>query len=409
MRLLLKLLKRTLPLWILAAGVGVYFFLMATKPVAERRTPPEPVLRVEAVRLQPQSHCLTIESQGSVRARTESTLIPEVSGRVLQVAPNFREGGFFDEGDVLLEIDPSDYLTAVTVSEANLAEARVRLAEEEAQASQAQRDWERLGRGEIPPDLVLRVPQLALARANVAAAQARLQQARRDLERTRITAPYRGRVLTKRVDVGQVVSPGNILAELYAVDYAEIRLPLTSREFAMLDIDRASRGQQAEEADFPVTLTATFGPEQAQWQGRIVRVEGAVDARSRQVFVVAQVDDPYGEEHSQPLKVGLFVEARIQGRSLEDVYVLPRTALREARYVLTIDEHNRLLRVPVEPLWTTATEVVFRDPAITPGTIASVTQMALAIDGMQVNPVLPDAPAKGADAPAAVANKVPVE
>jgi RND family efflux transporter MFP subunit len=344
-----------------------------------------------------------------VRARTESTLIPEVSGRVLQVAPNFREGGFFDAGDVLLEIDPSDYLTAVTVSEANLAEARVRLAEEEAQGSQAQRDWERLGRGEAPSDLVLRVPQLALARANVAAAEARLQQARRDLERTRITAPYRGRVLTKRVDVGQVVSPGNVLAELYAVDYAEIRLPLTSREFAMLDIARDSRGQQAEEADFPVTLTATFGPETAQWQGRIVRVEGAVDARSRQVFVVAQVDDPYGDEHSQPLKVGLFVEARIQGRSLQDVYVLPRTALREARYVLTIDEDNRLLRVPVEPLWTTADQVVFREPAIAPGTIASVTQVALAIDGMQVTPILPDAPAKGAGTPASMANKVPAE
>jgi RND family efflux transporter MFP subunit len=409
MRLLLKLLKRTLPLWILAGGVGVYYFLMATRPVAERREPPEPVLRVEAVHLQPQAYTLTIESQGTVRARTESTLIPEVSGRVLAVAENFREGGFFNAGDVLLEIDPSDYLTAVTVAEANLAEARVRLAEEQAQALQAERDWERLGRSDTPPELALRVPQLALARANVAAAEARLQQARRDLERTRITAPYRGRVLTKRVDVGQVVSPGNLLAELYAVDYAEIRLPLTSQEFAMLDIARDTRGREAEEADFPVTLTATFGSQTAQWEGRVVRVEGAVDARSRQVFVVAQVDDPYGPDHPQPLKVGLFVEARIEGRTLEDVYVLPRTALREARFVLTIDEENRLLRVPVEALWATAAEVVFREPAIEPGTLASVTQVALAIDGMHVQPIVQGRDKPARPGPAPVAKSLPGE
>lgn len=387
MSILLKVLKRILPVLILAGGICIFVYLKMTRPVTERRAPPEPVVQVDAVRLQPRDYTVAIHSQGTVRARTESTLIPEVSGRILSISPNFREGGFFSAGDILLEIDPSDYLTAVTIAEANLAEAKVRLAEEEAQSSQARLDWDRLGSGEAPSELVLRGPQLALARANVAAAEARVQQARRDLDRTRVTAPFDGRVLTKRVDVGQVVSPGNLLAEIYAVDYAEIRLPLTTEQYAMLDIAPVSRGVEPDqENDIPVRLSADFGPDKVFWNGRITRVEGAIDTRSRQVYVVAQVDDPYGPAHPRPLKVGLFVEAAIEGKSLEDVYVLPRTALREAEYVLTIDSENRLKRVSVVPLWANSNEIIFREDSIKPGTLVSLTQMALAIDGMHVQP-----------------------
>lgn len=395
MEFLKKLMRRSLPFLILAVGVGAYVYLKSTKPLVERRAPPEPVLEVDVEQLRPTDFTLVLNSQGTVRARTESTLIPEVSGRILSISPNFREGGFFNKGDVLLEIDPSDYKTAVAFAEASLAEARVRLAEEAAQANQARRDWERLGAGEAPSALVLREPQLALARANVAAREAGLQEARRNLERTRITAPYEGRVLSKRVDVGQVVSPGTVLAEVYAVDYAEIRLPLTSEEYAMMELPTAFRGGPQEEANIPVTLRATFGQETFSWQGRIVRVEGAIDTRSRQIFVVAQVDDPYGPSHVQPLKVGLFVEAEIQGKTLEEVYVLPRTALREARFVLTIDEEDRLLRVAVSPLWSNADVVVFREPAIAPGTPVSLTQMALAIDGMHVKPIFKESSGGG--------------
>lgn len=390
MKFLLTLLRRSLPVWILAGGIAFIIYLTATKPEAQRRAPPEPIIEVEAVRLQPVDYRLTIESQGTVRARTESTLIPEVSGRILRISPQFREGGFFEKGDVLLEIDPSDYQSAVTVAEANLADARLRLAEEEASANQALLDWERLGIEDTPSQLALREPQLALARANVAAAKARLQQAKRNLERTRIVAPYPGRVLSKQADIGQVVSPGNVLAEIYAVDYAEIRLPLTVKDYAMLDLDLLEPGSDGDSAGIPVTLSTQFGPEEVNWEGHIVRVEGAVDTSSRQLYVIAQVDDPFGDRHRRPLKVGLFVEAFIDGKALADVYVLPRTALREARFVLTLDADNRIHRVSVEPLWSTSDVVVFREPAIDPGTPASLTQMALALDGMEVRPVFLD-------------------
>jgi len=390
MKRILTLLRRTLPIWILAGGIAFLFYLKATKPVTERRPPPETLIEVEAVHLQPVDYELTLESQGSVRARTESTLIPEVTGRILWISPQFREGGFFSKGDVLVEIDPSDYKAAVTVAEADLANARLRLAEEAASSNQARLDWERLGIEESPSGLALREPQLALARANVAAAEAGLEKARRDLERTRIVAPYPGRILSKRADVGQVVGPNSVLAEIYAVDYAEIRLPLTMKQYAMLDLELLGKGNGENAPGIPVTLRTRFGPEPVFWEGHIVRVEGAVDTASRQIYVIAQVNDPYGTHHSRPLKVGLFVEAHIAGKSLEEVYVLPRTALREARFVLTLDGENRIHRVEVDPLWSTSALVVFREPTIQPGTPASLTQMALALDGMKVQPTFLD-------------------
>ena len=185
MNFLLKFLRKSLPVWIILAGALMYYGLVATKPVAQRRTPPAPVIEVETAKLEPRAFTVVLDSQGTVSARTESTLIPQVSGNILRVANNFRDGGFFEKGDILLEIDPIDYETALTIARANLAEARVRLAEEEAQTSQAQIDWDRLGEGDLPSELVLRVPQLALAKANVAASEARVAEAERNLERRR--------------------------------------------------------------------------------------------------------------------------------------------------------------------------------------------------------------------------------
>jgi hypothetical protein len=86
----------------------------------------------------------------------------------------------------------------------------------------------------------------------------------------------------------------------------------------------------------------------------------------------------------EPLKVGLFVEGEIHGTTLKDVYVLPRTAFREARYILTLDAEQRILRKEVDPIWMDSEVIVFRDSSITPGTLVSTTQIALAIDGMHV-------------------------
>ena len=218
---------------------------------------------------------------------------------------------------------------------------------------------------------------MALARANVAAAQARLDEAKRDLDDTHIKAPYEGRVLRKNVDIGQVVGPGTLMAEVYAVDYAEIRLPLTLEAYAMIDVPSVFRGGPNVAFEIPVRLTADFGPRRVIWEGKIVRVEGALDSRSRQINVVAQVSDPYGPVHQEALKVGLFVDALIEGRELSNVYRLPRTALREEKYILTVEPDNTIRRVEVDPVWTTADEIIFATSTVKPGTTVSLTQVGM--------------------------------
>jgi len=389
---------RILPVAILLAGLAAGMALIATGPEAERRTPPpmEPV--VEALTVMPEDFPVLIRSQGAVLPRTQSTLIPEVSGRVLWIAPNFRNGGFFESGEQLLTIDPADYENAATVASAELARARLALAEEEAQSSQASRDWEKLGLAGEPTDLVLRLPQMETARADVAAAEARLQQAETNLARTRILAPYAGRVLEKRADVGQYVSPGTVLADVYAVDYVEVRLPIADDQLAFVELPEHYRGETpvVKPQGPSVVLHSRLGRDVFSWKGRIMRTEGAIDTASRQLFVVAQVDDPYARRgDTPPLKVGQFVEAEITGRTLRDVFVLPRQTLEDASRVLVISDDKRIERRVVEVVWSDGDRVVVAS-GLSGGERISLTPLPFAANGAAVRIHGEEVPATGA-------------
>ncbi len=350
-----KLLKILLPLLVIAGASAVAVVTVANREPPQRRPPRVAVTEVEVLTVERVDFTVKVKSRGTVRPRTESTLIPEVSGRVVQLSSNIREGEFIEQGDVLLQIDPRDYEAEVTVAASNLAQARTILAEEQARANQARRDWTRLGEQGEPDDLVLRKPQLGGARAAVNSARARLVQAKLNLERTTIVAPYAGRVLERNVDIGQYVSPGTVLARVYAVDYVEIRLPLTNRQLEFVSVPEVYRGDAVgiRTPGPPVRFTARIGSKTHAWDGRVIRAEGAIDTESRQVFVIGQVDDPYGKgpPGRPPLKVGQFVEAEIEGQQLSDVVVIARAALRAGGEVLVVDDQNRLEGRTVEVVW----------------------------------------------------------
>jgi len=310
-----------------------------------------------------------------------------VPGKILEVSPQFREGSFFAKGDLLLRIDPVDYRTAVTVAEGTVAQMRASLAEEQARAEQAADMWKRLGKTSKPSDLVLRKPQVAESEARLAAAIAQVEKAQRDLERTSIVAPYAGRVLEKGVDVGQVIREGNSLGRIFAVDHAELRLPLNNDQLAHLSLDTEST--DSANSATKVILRAKVAGQAAEWEGRLVRVEGAIDATTRQLHVVAQVDDPYGiiEKRPEPLKVGLFVEAEILGKELSNAFVLPRTAVRADGRVVLITPESRLRLVPVNPVLATDTEVILRadsESALKPGDVLCLTPLAYPAEGATV-------------------------
>ena len=357
-----QFLKYALPP-LLVIGAVVFVAILAGLNQARQpdvRAPDTQATLVEAIQAESDVRHFTVNSQGTVRPRTETTLVSEVAGKVVRVSPKFIAGGFFDAGEVLLQIDPSDYEAAVKRAEATLASMHARLSDERVRSEQALRDWRNLGREGEPSDLVLRKPQLADAEANVTAAEADLEKARRDLQRTRISLPYDGLVREKRVDLGQYVSPGAPLGVTYAVDVAEVRLPLSAGELAYVDLPTGTAADE-DAAGTPVTLTSDEPGNRGRWTAQIVRTEGVVDEQSRVVYAVAQVPDPYGVQgvSEQPeLRFGTFVRAAIEGRPAGDVVVLPRSVLRADDTVIIADEDHRLeirevtvLRTEPQTVW----------------------------------------------------------
>ncbi len=380
-----KRLKIVLPIAILIAAAIVTLIMLKSRAPVETRPPREYIPLVRVIAVEPSTHQLEVTGHGTVRPRTEAALVSEVAGQVMEVAPSFAAGGFFRKGDVLVRLDPRDYELAIVTARGQVAQAKVRVEMEEAQAKVARAEWEKLGRGEAPP-LATRELQLQEARASLASAEAALERAGRNLARTRIKAPFVGRVKAKLVDVGQYLSPGVPVANVFAVDYAEVPIPIPDMDVAYLDVPLDFDANSHSKQGPPVLLTAEFAGKKRQWRGEVVRVEGQIDPVSRTVNVVAQVEDPYGRKEEgdpTPLAAGLFVDAVIFGREVEGAVVLPRSALRGKDEVLVLDDESRLRFRKVDVLRVARSEVV-----ITGGLEANekvcVSLLEAVTDGMKV-------------------------
>ncbi|MCG8527367.1 MAG: efflux RND transporter periplasmic adaptor subunit [Opitutales bacterium] len=376
---------------VLALSVGVYAGLMATKKKPEKKEAETKHTLVEVFAASYQSISVEVASQGTVLPRTETTLFPEVGGEIIEVSPHLYAGGYFEEGEILLKIDPSNYEVAVSSAEAQLARAEVTLAQEQALAEQALKDWVALGNtAEEASSLVLREPQLKEAEANVRSAKAALARAERDLSKTEIKAPYEGMVRARMSDLGQVVNQGTSLASIFAVDFVEVRLPLTAEDIQFLDLPRSFRPSDVREAGPAVELISRFGKIDESWQGTLVRTEGTIDPRTRVLYAVAKVEDPYGihseESGSVPMSVGMFVEASIQGKTYDHITVVPRFALRGKNQVLVVDEENLLRRRDVEILRTDP-KFAYISEGIDEGEKICLTALEYVVEGMPVEAV----------------------
>ena len=377
--------KIVLPLAIVAGSVLFLVFMVRSRPVVESRPPavPPPIVRVTTATLD--TVRLTVRSQGAVIPRTESALSAETDGQIVYVSPSFVPGGFFETGELLVRLDPRDAELAVTRAAADTARFATAMQIEREEGRLAQDEWRELGAG-APMPLVLREPQMAQARANLEASVAALEQAKLNLERTEIRAPYAGRVRKKNVDVGQFLRRGEALATIYAINYAEIRLPIPDEELAYFDTPMQFRGEAARSAGPPVAISAEFAGRRHRWDGRVVRMEGEIDPMSRMVYAVARVQNPYGRGSNPdrpPLGIGMFVEAEILGKSYPGVAVLPRTAMHGENRIAVVDDENRLRFRNVEVLRTESDRVLVRG-GVREGERVCLSALETQVDGMEV-------------------------
>ena len=347
--------KIIVPAAIIIATIFLVMFIKGNPPKASRfSAPPKAKINVAVKPLQLIDYPVEIDSFGTVKPRTQSMLVAQVSGLIIDINEQFREGGFFEKGDVLLQLDDRDLKAEVKSAQANLLNAEQNLLEEQARGRQALTDWQRLGNESEPSILVLRKPQLAAAQAQVLSAQAQLEKAQLNLERTKIKAPYAGRVLNRSVDLGQVVSNNMQLATIYATDSVEIRLPIKNKDLPFINLPEQYRDGAKNQRGSAVNFTSDLIGEQ-QWQGQLIRTEGAIDKSAQQLYVVAKINDPYKStsENQYPVKIGQYVKAKINGKVASQVLVIPNSAIYQGSYVYVV-ENGTLQRKNIALAWQNA-------------------------------------------------------
>ena len=362
---------------ILVVTVLGIIFLVINKRVAKEEVKQRVVPAVEVVEVTAADHAVKISTQGVVESARETRLAAEVGGRVMEISPSFKRGGVVKKGERLVQIDPADYRSALAAAEVRRAEAELALELEKARVEQAQLDWAKLGSGSDPLNaLVLREPYLAAAEASAASAVEAAAKARRDVERTEILAPFDASLRSANAEVGGVVAPGTMVAELYASGDLEVRLPLSLEDFGFLA--RAVDGKVTGE----IVLKGKIGADEYTWKAEMARVDPEISRETLSAHIAVKALPTEGSVFPLP-PVGLFVNAEIAGKTLGDIKEIPRRALMEGNRAIVVMAGNKIaFRDLTIPRLTRATALV--SGGLEAGDRVVLTRLSAPVAGMEV-------------------------
>ncbi|HBV05451.1 MAG TPA: hypothetical protein DEF01_01845 [Gemmatimonadetes bacterium] len=381
--------RLTLQAAILSIGALIASALLLSRPAPERITTPRLAPLVTATLMTPRSTPLVVEGTGTVRPAAEITLSAEVGGRVVVVSPKLVRGGVFSAKDTLFKLDDQSYRNAVSVAQAEVEQRKVDVALAAQNQLIAQREYEllkqRLG-SDAPPDtslaaqLARQQPQYEAAEASLYRAEAQLADAELNLERTAVLAPFSGRVRSEAVDIGQFISPGQAVADIYGTEAVEVDISLSTRQAALIDglwtDDGAGRT--------PAVVRSEFGGSWHEWNGFVDRASGALDEATRTVQIVIRVPDPFDASAIRPpLLVGSYARSRIAGRAVGAHYAIPRTALRDGPSVWTATTQGTLVSLPVEVIQEIQ-DTVFILADIGDTTRVIISDLAVMTEGMKI-------------------------
>lgn len=367
---------------ILLLAVGIITAINLTEPVAERVTATrKTAMLVEVVTVDAGTFRPKIEAMGVVRPEQEIELSPRVSGEIVSVSESFTPGGFVKAGDVLLTIDPADYEANLLERESALHQAEADLQMELGRQDVAKKDYELLDRELSPGNraLVLREPQLKAARARLEAATAALRRAELDLERTQVRAPFDAHIISRAANVGSQVSPGEMLGHLVGVDayWVEATVPVGSLRWIAFPENSSGPGASVE------VRNRSAWPAGSMREGTIHRMIGALESQTRLARVLLTVKDPLAHEpenkDQQPLMIGSFVEARIEGKPLGNVVRVSRDYLRQNDTIWLMEDSVLRIRRP-DILFRDAEHVYIRNGIDSDARVVT-TNLATVVDG----------------------------
>jgi len=375
--------KALIALGVVIVGILITVILVKLKKPPARFKPEILAPLVKVKQISAGDIVMNVSGFGTVRAKVQVEIVPQVPGKVVSISSNFDAGGFIKAGETLIEIDPRDYELAVQQAQAVVAEAQVRLDLEKAEAQVAKKEWQQLHPDSKPTSsLVFREPQIKQVQAQLKSAQAQLAKAQLNLERTKITLPVDAYITSKKVDLGQYVMTGQAVGSAYGIDVFEIELPLEDKDLAWFEIPE-NPGNNNTNTITTAEVKSDFAGENHIWKGFVKRTVGQVDSTSRMVSVVIEVPRPFETVDDKPVLLpGTFVEVTIKGKVLKNAMALPRSAVHNGKEVWVVQGD----RLQIKPLKIVRTDKNFAyiNEGLKRGDLIVISSLDTVTEGMKV-------------------------
>lgn len=366
--------KKYIGILSIIAAIALVAFLMIMHEEPEKESKAEELMEAHIVSVKPQTVTDIITGHGQVKARWETTLSSEVSGRILSVSDKFLSGAEFNKGDVLAVVDDTNYLAALAEAKSRLATAKRTLKEEEQRSKIAQENWETSGFLGKPTDLVLRKPQLAEARAAIESAKAAIKKAEYDLKQTKITAPYDGVVISRNINPGNLLQMGTVIGSIYDRSLYEITVPLSVHAVARLP-------KQESEAKHKVIIRSQKSDK--IWEGSVSRIEQVIDQKNRWQNVIIEMSN------SKELLPGEFVTVEFTGQIYDNILAFPENIPGSDGYVWYVDAQNHLQRFTPDILFKRDGQIFIKAPTEKEFTANLTIAKDIYLPDIKVNPIMP--------------------
>lgn len=377
---MIKYLRPLIIIGISTAIAAVLYMLGQISPDAIQEKDP---MDVNVQILTPIDYQIKIKSTGTTTPITQTVLTSEVGGEVIYRSKKFSEGSSVISGEILAKIDDTDLQLQYKNALLQLASAEVQFAVQQAEAEIAQEAWDQVGEG-IPQELTTKKPQLKQAKAALEVAKAQVQSAEKKLNKTEITAPYTGRIQNINIDLGSTIIPGQPVGSMYTSNEIEVTLSVKDSDLQFLDIPMDGRKLNSDQKSI-VIIKSLYKGEMQEWAGNLERVDGVIDPMTRMIKLIANFKNNFIEETKPILPIGLFVEAEISGKQLEDIFMIPNSALTPNDELLFLNQDDALEIRKVSVLTKMKNHILVKE-GMKAGERVVISKLSIATNGMLVNP-----------------------
>lgn len=377
---------------ILVGGILVTTLIFSTEPEAQQEGATiETAILVDVVTAEKGTFAPTIVATGTVQPVEDVVLSPLIPGQIIRRDPAFTPGGFVEKGEILLQIDPSDYQNTLELRKSELLQSETTLATEMGRQQIAEQDLQLINNDSLFGDnplsdnetqLVLRKPQLNAVKATIEAARASVNQAQLNLERTTIRAPFDAHILSQNVTVGSQVAQGDNLGRIVGTDsyWVTATVPVSRLQWLKFPESNSEKGSLVH-IENPSAWTTG-----ASRTGYLDRQIGALDAQTRLARVLVRVEDPLATskemEGAPKLMIGTFVEVNIEADSIPNVVRMDRNLVRSNQTAWVMKDE--LLEIRELDIILTDNEYVYVQSGLEEGDKIVTTNLSTVTNGIEL-------------------------